>query len=137
MRNSALLLALGLAGCALATASTAPVPKAPAQGSAPPPDWPRKSISLNRADALADLQRTNPRHYRIAQQILAAAQEICKAGKPALLSMKFEAQDIACVQAFWLTSNPPKHALHFRIDDTTYSALVTVRDLVPKSEPIR
>jgi hypothetical protein len=136
MRISALLALIGLGVARTLLAGTTPAPTMPPDAAAQP-SWPQKTVWLDEADALARLQVANPRHYQIARQILASAERICKASKPELLAMKFAARDIACSQALWLTSNPPKHALHFQIEDTTYSVLVTVRNLAPKATPAR
>lgn len=132
MRVSALLVVFGIAACALASAS----PAVPPAGTPKSPllirPWPDKYLSLDSEDALADLQHSNPRHYAIARKILAAASEICSATKSQVIPAKFDAQDISCARNFWLTSYPPKRQLQFTIEDTYYSALVTVRDLHAK-----
>jgi hypothetical protein len=88
--------------------------------------------SLTEADALEKLRTSNPRHYAIARRILAAADEICEATKAGTIATKYDAQDISCARSFWLTSNPPKRFLQFRIDDTAYSALVVALLPAPK-----
>ncbi len=135
MRNSALLVAIGIATGALPTTSTAADSGIVFMADAAPV-W-LKHQSLNEADALTRLQHSNPRHYAFARRILAAANEICNATEGAALRTKFDAQQISCIQGLWLTSNPPKRALQFRIDDTVYSALVPVRDIGEKLEPAR
>jgi hypothetical protein len=126
MRVAALLVAIGIAAWVLATAAPA---------ADPTPPQPLKYQRLDSQDALESLRSSNPRHYAIARKILAAANEICDAKKGAPMRMRFEAQNVACLSSFWLTSNPPKRALSFRIDDTVYSALVEVRDLGARLRP--
>ena len=59
------------------------------------------------------------------------------AGTPSATYLaKFDAQQIACRQALWLTSYPPKRELFFRIEDTVYFARVTVSDAGARLEPI-
>ena len=134
MRKATLLLAIGIASCPLAMA--APPNVVPfsdlAQMPAAPPVTYRK---LDDQAALDSLQRTNPRHYAIARRILAAANEICDATKGDPVPIKYDAKFVVCASSFWLTSNPPKRALQFRIDDTVYSALVTVANLHPWFDP--
>jgi hypothetical protein len=132
MRKSTALFAMGIAVGALATATVFADQKIQFLGSAP--KW-TKSASLNTADALANLLRTNPRHYAIARRILAAANEICDSAKMDAVPVKFDGQDVFCARGFWLTSNPPKRFLQFQIDDTRYSALVAVPDRGARLEP--
>jgi len=93
-------------------------------------------IRLDTLDALRQLRNSNPRHYAIARKILAAANEICESQKGAPLRMRFDAQHVACMSSFWMTSNPPKRELSFLIDDVPYAALVEVRNLGAKLEPV-
>ncbi|HEY6455234.1 MAG TPA: hypothetical protein VIY90_08125 [Steroidobacteraceae bacterium] len=158
MRITTVLRATGMAVCglaavaALAAPPTAPVgsggspqwapphfmtsqgtsPWTPLQGATP--QWTMPAISLSGDDALARLRVSNPRHYAIAVQILAAADEICDATKASPVPAKFDAEDIDCAQGLWLTSYPPRRYLQFRIEDTAYSALVVVRIAAPKLE---
>jgi hypothetical protein len=134
MRKSILLLAIGIASCPLAMAAPANVVPFSdlAQMPASPPLTYKK---LDDQDALNNLMRTNPRHYAIARRILAAATEICDATKGEPVPIKFDAKYIVCARSIWLTSLPPKRALQFRIDDTVYSALVTVANLHPWFDP--
>jgi hypothetical protein len=135
MRVSALLVAIGITACVLTTA--APAAEPPTQPAAPQQAAPRwtNNVRLDSAESLERLRTSNPLHYAIARKILAAATEICDAQKGAAVRAKFEAQDVRCASAFWYTSNPPKRALSFRIDDTVYSVLVEVRDLGVKLNP--
>jgi hypothetical protein len=101
----------------------------------PTHEQPRRYERLDSQDALDNLRSANPRHYAIARKILAAANEICDAQTGTPMRMKFDAQDLRCASGFWYTSNPPKRALSFRIDDTVYSALVEVRNLGARLRP--
>jgi hypothetical protein len=124
MRKSTLLLAIGIATFALATAATAAAPPL-FIGASGPPTWEQLTYKkLDDQGALERLQHSNPRHYAIARRILAAANEICDASQGGPIPTKFDARDIACLRSLWLASNPPKRQLSFRIDDTVYSALV-------------
>ena len=135
MRITALLVAIGLASRALTTAAPAAEPPTILPGTNPPPLIPLKHERLDTQDALDTLRTANPRHYAIARKILAAANEIWDARQGEPMRMKFDAQDVGCISSFWLTSNPPKRALSFTIDDTVYSALIEVRDLGARLRP--
>jgi hypothetical protein len=83
-------------------------------------------VSLDGPNALEQVQQSNPRHYAIIRRVLADASEICRAREPEVIAMKFDARDVNCGRDLWLTSNPPKRVLQFRIDNTFYSARVVV-----------
>ncbi len=134
MRKSTLLLAIGIATCPLALAAPPDLLGVGEAGQTLPAQ-PLTYRRLDDQDALDNLQATNPRHYAIARRILAAASEICDASKASPVRTLFHAKYVACTAGFWLTSNPPKHELSFRIDETVYSALVAVA-LHTRIEPI-
>ena len=136
MRKSTLLLAIGIGIVTCPLAMAAPPNVVPfSELALMPPSQPLSYKKLDDQAALDDLQRTNPRHYAIARRILAAANEICDATKGDPVPIKYDAQFVVCASSFWLTSNPPKRALQFRIDDTVYSALVTVANRHPWFDP--
>jgi len=137
MRKSTLLLAIGIASYALAMSVPAAEPPAFLSSSGQAPT--QEHLQYKRLDdqeALDNLQHSNPRHYAIARRILAAANEICDAGKGAPIPAKFDAKYISCMRSLWLTTNPPKRAVQFRIDDTVYSALVTLTNTRAKLDPV-
>jgi len=78
------------------------------------------------AQALAQLKATNPNHYARAQNIIAAANELCRPVPEKVQYARFDAQDISCEDSLLMTSNPPKRQIRFRLDDTRYMALVSV-----------
>lgn len=84
-----------------------------------------RHVDLNRPQALADLQRDNPTHYRIVTQILRDAPTHTPASLSGWMRTAFHA-DIASVMPV-KTSYPPKAQLRFRLDDTAYSAQVTLK----------
>lgn len=133
MRISALVIALGITSCLVAAAPAAEPPTLPSAD--PGATVPLKHRRLDSQDELDHLRTSNPQHYAIARKILAAANEICDAQKGKPMRMRFDAQELRCTSAFWLTSNPPKRMLSFKIDDTVYSALVEVRNLGAKLRP--
>lgn len=149
MRTSTVLRTMGMTVGALtiATVMAAPPPVTTPQFTTPQavipwsaldaaaPQWIKYHVSLSGEDALARLRVSNPRHYAIAVQVLAAANEICDAAKTGPVATMFDASDVFCAQGFWATSNPPKRYLQFRIDDTDYSALVVTHLAPPKLEP--
>jgi hypothetical protein len=84
------------------------------------------------AEALARLKATNPNHYARAQNIIAAANELCRPVPEKVQYARFDAQDISCEGNLLLTSNPPQHQISFRLDDTRYMALVVVTAEPPR-----
>ncbi len=133
MNRSTVLLAIGMTAATAAVAGPPALPDIQFLGA--PPSWPAATISLNRPDSLDRLRESNPRHYAIVRRILAAANEICDASKAGVIATGFDAQNLFCAQGIWLTSNPPKRQLAFRIDDTQYEALVAVPAVLPTLEP--
>jgi hypothetical protein len=89
-------------------------------------------VYLDGPAALARLRAGNPVHYQRAVKIIDAANELCRPNIGAIEYAKFAAQNVACVQASFRTSNPPKRNLSFRLDNTQYLALVTVTDDPPR-----
>jgi hypothetical protein len=135
MKTSALLLAIGISLCTVPTASPAADSGTIVFKPDAMPPLQLKFLRLDGEDALAKLQHSNPRHYQIARRILAAGNEVCNATQPAPMKMKFDVQDIHCAQS-WYTSNPPKRVLEFRIDDTVYTALITVPETHAKLDSV-
>jgi hypothetical protein len=80
-------------------------------------------VRLNSAADLARLHESNPDHYARAVRLMNAANTLCKPGEPKLQST--DASDISCAMLL-LTSNPPKRALSFTLDNTHYVAIVTI-----------
>ncbi|HTV80840.1 MAG TPA: hypothetical protein VMF03_21495 [Steroidobacteraceae bacterium] len=130
MRNSMRLLAMAMALGILATTAAADAPAGKSQPKpSPSPLRCCKSLSIDGEDDLAKLAAANPRHYAILRRIVDASSEICRATAPsAQFLTKFDAQQLACRKALWLTSYPPKRELFVRIEDTVYFVLVVVRD---------
>lgn len=109
MRN--LVLAVFLCSASLAWAAD------PAEIHAP--------VRLDTPEDLENLRATNPDHYARAQRVIAAANVLCRPSRPKLLSTDLDSRDVSCGHLF-LTSNPPKREITFKLDRTTYIALVTV-----------
>ena len=84
---------------------------------------PRPAVHLNSAADLAQLRKTNPDHYARAVRLLSSANSLCKPGEPKL--QKTDARDISCATMLF-TTNPPKRALSFKLDNTRYVAIVTI-----------
>lgn len=131
MRKSILLVAVGISACPLAIAAP---PGNIVESGQMPPTAPLTYRRLDDADSLENLLHANPRHYAIARRILAAADQICDAHEAQPMATRFDAKYVTCANSFWLTSNPPKRSLHFRIDDTVYSALVVATNLHPRPD---
>jgi len=80
-------------------------------------------VSLNSTVDLARLHATNPDHYARAVRLMKAANTLCRPGEPKLQNT--DGRDISCAMLL-LTSNPPKRALSFTLDNTRYVAIVTI-----------
>lgn len=87
----------------------------------------RRVVYLNGPEAMAELEKTNPRHYAIARKILAAGPELCEAGAPRIYKATLGAEEISCSGFLLRTSNPPKKQISFELEDATYIALVVVK----------
>ena len=95
-----------------------------------------QAIDLD-ASTLARLRVTNPNHYARAEQILAAANYLCRPRVPDVYRASFGAQDLSCLPMVLLTSNPPQRRIGFRLDETRYTATVWVTDDPPRPMPAR
>lgn len=89
---------------------------------------PRPAVHLDSAADLAQLRKTNPDHYARAVRLISSANSLCKPGAPKLQNTKLQStdgRDISC-ELLLRTSNPPKRALSFKLDNTWYVAIVTI-----------
>ena len=116
----------------VAAANSAAVLRRP---SAPPTSFtvlPRSKhvVHLYTSADLDQLRQTNPSHYSRVQKILATASEsLCKPGALQLQHAQgVNAENAKCAAGLELTSNPPKRQLSFQLDDTTYVAIVTLKN---------
>ncbi|HEX6512915.1 MAG TPA: hypothetical protein VF157_11480 [Chloroflexota bacterium] len=89
-------------------------------------------VYLSGPAAVEKLRTTNPSHYARAQKIIAAANHLCRPTPGQLEYAESDAKDVSCMRTLLRTSNPPKREIHFRLDDTTYIALVVVTDDPPR-----
>ena len=80
-------------------------------------------MHLDSPAELARLRKTNPDHYARAVRLMESANRLCKPGAPKLQNA--DGRDISCAMLL-LTSNPPKRALSFMLDNTRYVAIVRV-----------
>ena len=87
-------------------------------------------VHLNGPADLAQLRDTNFRHYQQALKIMGAANQLCR---PHGAGIEYtDAKDVSCTEMLLRTSNPAKRELRFRLDDTTYMALVALTDDPPR-----
>lgn len=87
-------------------------------------------VHLNGPADLAQLRQSHPGHYRQAVEIIDSAKELCK---PRAAGVEHaESKEVSCSEMLLRTSNPAKREIEFRLDDTTYIALVTMTDDPPK-----
>jgi hypothetical protein len=87
-------------------------------------------VHLNGPADLAKLRQSNPGHYTQAVKIIDSANELCKAHAAEVERAK--AKNVSCAEMLLRTSNPAKREITFRLDDTTYIALVAMTDDPPK-----
>jgi hypothetical protein len=87
-------------------------------------------VHLNGPEDLAQLRHSNPSHYRQAVKIMGAADELCRPHEGEVEYTK--AKDVSCSQMLLRTSNPAKRQITFRLDSTTYIALVVMTDNPPR-----
>jgi hypothetical protein len=87
-------------------------------------------VHLNGPADLEQLRHSHPGHYQQALKIIDSAKELCKPHEAEI--ERAAAKDVACSQMLLRTSNPAKREIKFRLDDTTYIALVTMTDDPPK-----
>jgi hypothetical protein len=80
-------------------------------------------VHLSSTGDLARLREANPGHYARAVRLMSAANTLCKPGEPRLQTT--DGRDISC-NLLLLTSDPPKRALSFTLDNTRYVAIVTI-----------
>ena len=89
-------------------------------------------VHLDSPVDLARLRETNPDHYARAARLLESANRLCNLG--ALKLQNADGRDISCAMLL-LTSNPPKRALSFMLDNTRYIAIVTITADRPQLMP--
>jgi hypothetical protein len=93
---------------------------------------PRQHVYLWSPVDVGRLRTSNPDHYARAQKILAAADQLCRPGPGVLQFTEAGGKDVSCDGMLLRTSNPPKREIDFTLDDTRYSALITVTDDPPR-----
>ena len=71
----------------------------------------RRVVYLNGPEAMAQLERTNPKHYEIARLILASGAKLCEPGAPRVYQHHMGADEITCSNFLLRTSNRPKKPL--------------------------
>jgi hypothetical protein len=98
---------------------------------------PRQHIYLWGPGDLGKLRSSNPSHYARAEKIFAAADRLCRPGAGHLQYAEADGKDVSCYGMLLRTSNPPKVEIDFTLDDTRYSALVTITDDPPRVAPAR
>jgi hypothetical protein len=95
----------------------------------------RRHVDLEQPGALERLHRDNPAHFRAVQQILREVPVRKPETVVRWIRTAFDA-DMASVLRI-KTSYPPKARLSFTLDETEYSALVTMRNTEPALMPAR
>jgi hypothetical protein len=97
----------------------------------------RRVVYLNGPEAMAELERTNPKHYEIAKLILASGPKLCEPGAPRVYQLYMGADEITCSNFLLRTSNPPKKQISFELEDAVYIALMVVEGAEPTVIPAK
>lgn len=93
---------------------------------------PHRTVYLYSSADLAQLRAANPDHYARAQQILAAANHLCRPGQEQIQHADTDSREATCQANLVWTSNPPQSQVVFTLGDTRYVALVTLTDDPPR-----
>ena len=129
--------ATAVAGPATGSASASSSASATVSDATIPASRLPKVVYLSNARALDELRMSNPAHYARAKRILADADQICRPGKLQVVPLlDAQAQDVACARSMIFTSYPPQRQLQFRLDDTTYVAMVFLTKTGAKLTPL-
>jgi hypothetical protein len=83
------------------------------------------AIDLNQPGALQRLARENPFHYAMIRRILAGVDEVPEHAVSRWMKSQFNATDIT-YSAVLMTSAPPRKQLSFTLENTRYSAVLTL-----------
>lgn len=94
-------------------------------------------VDLRNAQAVVELQQSNPAHYEKIRLILKGLAEEPARAEADWLQTTFDAQDVSLSRGFFKTSNPPKQTLQFRLDNVHYLMHLTRSDLQPERMPVR
>ena len=94
-----------------------------------------RHVDLRDNQALAELERTNPRHYAQIQEIVAGLLADPTRAESGWLETSFDARDVDLEKLRFLTSYPPKQLLAFTIEDTRYTLHLVRTDLDAKAVP--
>jgi hypothetical protein len=94
-------------------------------------------VHLAKPGAMDALERERPEHYRMAQEVIEAAQvETCET-LPQLLKLRFGLENVGCSTAMILTSFPAKRHVTFSVDGIQYSLYAAMTRLAPsKTIPV-
>ena len=94
-------------------------------------EWPAPYVHLAKPGAMDALERERPEHYRMAQEVIEAAQvETCET-LPQVLELRFGLDNVGCSTAMILTSLPPKRHVTFSVDGIQYSLFAAMTRLAP------
>ena len=94
-----------------------------------------RHVDLRDNKALAELERTNPRHYAQIQEIIAGLLADPERAESGWLETSFDARDVELEKLQFLTSYPPRQLLAFTVEDTRYTLHLVRTDLDAKDVP--
>ena len=99
------------------------------------PAQPARHVDLREDVAVAELQRSNPRHYAQIQEIVAELLAEPRKAENGWLQTRFNARDVELEKLRFMTSYPPKQLLEFTLEDTRYTMHLVREDLDAKLVP--
>src|SRR5262245_27704267 len=94
-----------------------------------------RAVDLRSANALRQLEQTNPAHFERIRQILAGLSERPERVEEGWLQATFDARDVALSGLFIHTSVPPKQLLQFTLEDTRYTLYLRRPDMAGTFTP--
>ena len=93
-------------------------------------------VDLSEKSALEQLRSSNPAHYEKIRRIVAGLTEQPSRAEGDWLAATFGATDVVLGRLVFMTSNPPKQTLEFKLDATQYRLHVVRSDLTPEGRPL-
>jgi hypothetical protein len=118
----------------MSQASIAPVVVALVVAFSAAAQHPGHEIYLNAPGAMSRLAHDNPAHYAKVEGIFTKLCEVPAEEVPGVVAAAFSARGVAYLP-YLLVTDPPKKRLSFILDDTVYSAVVTLRTSSSMSLP--
>jgi hypothetical protein len=100
------------------------------------PVWAAQTIDLSDPRALEALRSSNPEHYEKVRRILLGLIERPSRAEGNWLAVTFGATDVELGKLVFLTSDPPKQRLRFKLDQTQYRLELLRTDVHVEARPL-